>query len=211
MVPLLYIADGHHRAKSASRARQVLRDENDHHKGMEEYNFFQCVLFPSDQVRILPYNRLVKDLNHLTPDEFINRLGHEFDISENGNPSPSQRGQFSLYLDGRWYTLTLKREVTRPLKIIDRLDVSILQDRLISPILGIHDLRSDKRIDFIGGSRGPEGLKKLVDEGKGEVAFSLYPLSLDELMQVSDENQILPPKSTWFDPKLRDGLLSHLI
>ncbi|MCI0662391.1 MAG: DUF1015 family protein [Acidobacteria bacterium] len=210
-VPLLYIADGHHRAKSASRARQVLRDGNLNHTGLEEYNFFQCVLFPSDQVRILPYNRVVKDLNHQTPEKFFNELGREFDISENGPPSPTRRGQFSLYLGGRWYRLKLKSEVTRPLKIIDRLDVSVLQDRVIAPILGIHDLRSDKRIDFIGGIRGPEELKKLIDQGKGTVAFSLYPLSLDELMQVSDDGQIMPPKSTWFEPKLRDGLLSHLI
>ena len=210
-VPAVYIADGHHRAKSASRARQVLRDKNSNHTGMEEYNFFQCVLFPSDQVRILPYNRVIKDLNHQTPEKFFIELGREFDVTENGPPSPTRRGQFSLYIDGRWYALRLKSEVTRPLKMIDRLDVSVLQDRLIAPILGIHDLRSDKRIDFIGGIRGPEELKKLIDEGKGAIAFSLYPLSLDELIQISDEGQIMPPKSTWFEPKLRDGLLSHLI
>jgi uncharacterized protein (DUF1015 family) len=210
-IPLLYIADGHHRAKSASRARQVLRDGNNRHTGTEEYNFFQCVLFPSDQVRILAYNRLVKDLNHQTPEEFFDGIKREFDISENAAPTPTRQGQFSLYLDGRWYSVTLKREVTRPLKIIDRLDVSVLQDRLIAPILGIRDLRSDKRIDFIGGARGPEELQKLIDKGQGAVAFSLFPLSLEDLLQISDEGQIMPPKSTWFEPKLRDGLLSHLI
>ncbi|HEX4949998.1 MAG TPA: DUF1015 family protein [Blastocatellia bacterium] len=210
-VPLLYIADGHHRAKSASRAREALQSQNPTHTGEEEYNFFQGVIFPDDQLRILPYNRAVKDLNGYTPEDFLAALQFSFTVTENAAPAPTERGHFSLYLGGKWYGLRLKPEATQPLSVIDRLDVSILQDRLLAPILGIADPRTDKRIDFIGGIRGTEELERLVNNGQAAVAFSMFATTLDELMAVSDANEIMPPKSTWFEPKLRDGLLSHLI
>jgi uncharacterized protein (DUF1015 family) len=210
-VPALYIADGHHRAKSASRARAALRAENPHQTGEEEYNFFQCVLFPSDQVHILPYHRAVRDLNRCTTDEFLREVQREFEVSENAAPAPRERGHFSMYLAGRWYGLRLKDEVTRRISLVDRLDVSILQEKLLAPVLAIQDPRTDKRIEFIGGSRGTEELERLVDEGRAAVAFSLYPTTVEDLMAVADAHEIMPPKSTWFEPKLRDGLLSHLI
>ena len=210
-VPALYIADGHHRAKSASRARAVLRDQNPQHTGEEPYNFFQCVIFPADQLTILPYNRVVKDLNLNTTEEFLSEAGREFEITEGADPQPQKRGQFSMYLGGRWYGLKLKNDVTKRLRIIDRLDGSVLQDRLLTPILGIQDLRTDKRIDFVGGIRGYQELERLVNEDKAAVAFSLYPVAIEDLMEISDAHEIMPPKSTWFEPKLRDGLLSHLI
>ncbi len=210
-VPNLYIADGHHRAKSASRAREELRAKNADHTGNEEYNFFQCVLFPADQVRILAYNRGVKDLNGYSPADFLKELEHEFEIRENVEPIPKKHNRFAMYLDGRWHGLKLRTDVTKRMKVTDRLDVSILQDLLLAPVLGIQDPRTDKRIDFIGGIRGARELERLVNEGKAAVAFSLYPTTLDELMEISDAGEIMPPKSTWFEPKLRDGLLSHLI
>ncbi|MBL8206294.1 MAG: DUF1015 domain-containing protein [Blastocatellia bacterium] len=210
-VPVLYIADGHHRAKSASRAREALQSQNPNHTGEEEYNFFQCVIFPDDQLRILPYNRAVKDLNSHTPEAFLEALQFSFQITENAAPLPTERGHFAMYLGGKWYGLKLKPEATQPLSIIDRLDVSILQDRLLSPILGIADPRTDKRIDFIGGIRGTDELERLVNNGQAAVAFSMFATTLEELMAVSDADEIMPPKSTWFEPKLRDGLLSHLI
>ncbi|MEO6726694.1 MAG: DUF1015 family protein [Blastocatellia bacterium] len=210
-VPLLYIADGHHRAKSASRAREELRAKNAGLAGDEEYNYFQCVLFPADQVRILAYNRAVKDLNGYSPADFLKEVEHEFEIRENVDPIPQKHNRFAMYLDGRWYGLKLRTDVTKRMKVTDRLDVSVLQDSLLAPVLGIQDQRTDKRIDFIGGIRGARELERLVNEGKAAVAFSLYPTTLDELMEISDAGEIMPPKSTWFEPKLRDGLLSHLI
>jgi uncharacterized protein (DUF1015 family) len=210
-VPALYIADGHHRAKSASRARETLRSQNIAHTGDEEYNYFQCVIFPSDELRILPYNRVVKDLNLYSPEDFLKEVGAEFEITPDADPRPSKRSHFSMYLMGRWYGLKLKGEVTKRIKMADRLDVSVLQNELLAPILGVQDVRTDKRIDFIGGVRGTQELERLVDSGRFAVAFSLYPTTLDELMEISDAGEIMPPKSTWFEPKLRDGLLSHLI
>jgi uncharacterized protein (DUF1015 family) len=210
-VPQLYIADGHHRAKSASRARAALRSENPQHSGDEEYNFFQCVLFPANQVHILPYNRVIKDLNHHNPEEFLSEILREFELIQDAGPQPEKRGAFSMYLDGRWYRLEVKGDVTKRLKVADRLDVSVLQNQLLAPVLGIQDQRTDKRIDFIGGIRGTDELVRLVDQGSAAVAFSLYPVTVDDLMMISDAGEIMPPKSTWFEPKLRDGLLSHLI
>ncbi len=210
-IPLLYIADGHHRAKSASRARETLRAQNPEHTGEEEYNFFQCVLFPADELRILPYNRAVKGLNNYSPEEFLKHVEVEFEITPDADPRPTQRNTFAMYFGGRWYGLKLRKEATQRIKVADRLDVSILQDELLSPILGIHDIRTDKRIEFVGGIRGTQELERLVNSGEFSVAFSLYPTTLDELMEISDAGEIMPPKSTWFEPKLRDGLLSHLI
>jgi uncharacterized protein (DUF1015 family) len=210
-VPYLYIADGHHRAASASRARAELKEQSFGILGNEEYNVFQCVVFPDNQLRILPYNRVVRDLNGLSSDEFLTRIRESFQINENGGPAPQQRGNWSMYLDGRWYGLSLRDEASRPEGVVESLDVSVLQDRVLDPILGIKDVRTDKRIDFVGGIRGTEELEKLVNEGKAAVAFSLYATTIDDLLKVSDAGEIMPPKSTWFEPKLRDGLLSHEI
>ena len=210
-VPLLYIADGHHRAASASRARAELRDQSFTHTGQEDYNYFLTVIFPDSQLQILPYNRAVRDLNGLSQEDFLTLIRRQFTISENAKPAPEKRGQWSMYLDGKWYGLQLSPETTLPDGVVQSLDVSILQDRLLDPVLGIKDIRTDKRIDFVGGLRGTKELERLVNEGKAAVAFSLHPTTVDELLMVSDANQIMPPKSTWFEPKLRDGLLIHSI
>ena len=210
-VPYLYIADGHHRAASASRARAELKEHGFSFIGTEEYNFFLCVIFPDNQLQILPYNRVVRDLNGLTPEDFLARVRGSFSVNENGSPSPSHRGEWSMYLDGRWLGLSLPPGAPRPAGVVESLDVSILQDRLLDPILGIKDVRTDKRIDFVGGIRGTQELEKLVKEGKAAVAFSLYPTTIEDLLRVSDAGEIMPPKSTWFEPKLRDGLLIHEI
>lgn len=210
-VPYLYIADGHHRAASASRARAELKESGFSFIGNEEYNFFQCVLFPDKQLQILPYNRIVRDLNGLSQDDFLARVRESFIITENASASPKERGRWSMYLGGRWYGLTMPGDAARPSGVVDSLDVSILQNRLLDPILGVKDIRTDKRVDFVGGIRGTEELEKLVNEGKAAVAFSLYPTTIEDLLRVSDAGEIMPPKSTWFEPKLRDGLLSHQI
>lgn len=210
-VPYLYIADGHHRAASASRARVELKDQGFGFIGNEEYNFFQCVLFPDNQLRILPYNRIVRDLNGLSQVDFLAAIKESFAITQNASPSPAQRNRWSMYLDGRWLGLELREPAKKSSGVVESLDVSILQERLLDPILGIKDVRTDKRIDFVGGIRGTEELERLVKEGKAAVAFSLYPTTIDDLLKVSDAGQIMPPKSTWFEPKLRDGLLSHEI
>jgi len=210
-VPYLYIADGHHRAASASRACAELKETGFGFIGNEEYNFFQCVLFPDNQLRILPYNRVVKDLNSMLQDEFLTRVRESFDVVENAAPAPEQRGHWSMYLDGRWYGLTLRGDVPGPTGAVESLDVSVLQDRLLEPVLGIKDVRTDKRIDFVGGIRGTAELERLVNEGKAAVAFSMFATTIDDLLKVSDAGEIMPPKSTWFEPKLRDGLLSHEI
>jgi len=210
-VSLLYIADGHHRAASASRARAELREQSFTHTGNEDYNYFLTVIFPDSQVQILAYNRVVRDLNGLSKQEFLDALKRQFTIADNAPPSPSQRGQWSMYLDGKWYGLQLAPDATLPVGAVGMLDVSVLQDRLLDPILGIKDVRTDKRIDFVGGLRGTQELERLVNEGKAAVAFSLYPTTVADLLMVSDANEIMPPKSTWFEPKLRDGLLIHTI
>jgi uncharacterized protein (DUF1015 family) len=210
-VPLLYIADGHHRAASASRARAELREQSFAHTGKEDYNYFLTVIFPDSQMQILAYNRTVRDLNGLTQEQFLDTVKEQFTISENASPEPPERGNWSMYLDGKWYGLQLSPATTLPSGTVAALDVSILQDRLLDPILGIKDVRTDKRVEFIGGLRGTKELERLVDEGKAAVAFSLFPTTVDELLMVSDANEIMPPKSTWFEPKLRDGLLIHTI
>ena len=210
-VPSLYIADGHHRAASAARARAELKEQSFGHTGDEDYNFFLAVIFPDNQLQILPYNRVVKDLNGMSSAEFLDAVRKSFSVSEDGNPEPANRRQWSMYLDGRWYGLSLPEGADQPAGIVGSLDVSILQDRLLDPILGIKDVRTDKRIDFVGGMRGTNELKRLVDEGKAAVAFSLFPTTIADLLSVSDAGEIMPPKSTWFEPKLRDGLLIHTI
>jgi uncharacterized protein (DUF1015 family) len=210
-VPFLYIADGHHRAASASRARAELRSQNPNHDGDEDYNFFLTVIFPDEQLQILPYNRVVKDLNGLTKEQFLAAIKENFDVKQNAEPSPAERGNWSMYFDGEWYGLSLRSDAVKPDGTVTSLDVSLLQDRLLDPILGIKDVRNDKRIDFVGGLRGTAELERLVNEGKAAVAFSLYPTTVEELIRVSDAGEIMPPKSTWFEPKLRDGLLIHTI
>jgi uncharacterized protein (DUF1015 family) len=210
-IPFLYIADGHHRAASAARAREESKQSSFAHTGDEEYNFFLAVIFPDDQVQILPYNRVVRDLNGLSVTGFLEALRRTFYVQENGTDTPESRGQWGMYLGGRWHTLSLRLDAVTLEGIVGGLDVSILQDRVLDPILGIKDIRTDKRIDFIGGIRGTAELKRLVDEGKAAVAFSLYPTTMTDLLSVSDAGEIMPPKSTWFEPKLRDGLLIHTI
>jgi uncharacterized protein (DUF1015 family) len=210
-VPHLYIADGHHRAASASRARAELRAKDSEHSGDEEYNFFLTVIFPDDQLQILPYNRVVKDLNGQSKDEYLANVNKAFIVTETGIPKPSSTGTWCMYLDGKWYELALPAGTEKPQGLVDSLDVSVLQDRLLDPILGIKDVRTDKRIDFVGGLRGTKELERLVDGGKAAVAFSLHATTVEDLIRVSDAGEIMPPKSTWFEPKLRDGLLIHSI
>jgi uncharacterized protein (DUF1015 family) len=211
----LYIADGHHRAASASRARKVKQESNPAHNGTEEYNYFLAVLFPADQLKILPYNRVVFDLNGRTKEDYLNEISEKFSVEPTRQPEPSQRKNFGMYLDGKWYMLKARDSILASnalsKSVAETLDVSILQDFLLNPVLGIDDPRTNKRIDFVGGIRGTKELEKLVDSGKAAVAFSLHPVSVDDLMNISNGGEIMPPKSTWFEPKLRDGLLVHLI
>ncbi len=212
-VPLLYIADGHHRAASASRARAALRDQNPNHTGEEEYNRFICVIFPDDQMQILPYNRAVKDLGGRSAEEFLNSVRERFDVTDDANPKgPGTPRHWHMYLGGRWYGLKLKGDVNEDAGDPTRtLDVSLLQDNLLAPVLGVADPRTDKRIDFIGGIRGTQELERLVDDGRAAVAFATHATSMDDLLRVADAGGVMPPKSTWFEPKLRDGLLIHTI
>ncbi|HKP71315.1 MAG TPA: DUF1015 family protein [Pyrinomonadaceae bacterium] len=209
-VPLLYIADGHHRAASASRARAALRDQNPNHTGDEEYNRFLAVLFPSDQMQILPYNRVVRDFHEHTPDEFLDEVRQRFRV-ETGSSAVPERGRFGMYFRQHWYNLTPLEDADDGDDPTATLDVSVLQNNLLDPVLGIKDVRTDKRIDFVGGIRGTSELEKLVNEGRAAVAFSLSPTTIEDLLRVSDAKSIMPPKSTWFEPKLRDGLLIHRI
>ncbi len=211
----LYIADGHHRAASAARARNVKKENNKNHTGQEEYNYFISVIFPAEQLNILPYNRVVSDLNNLSKDDFLNKVSEKFVVEKTGEKEPKTRRSYGMFLDGEWYMLKVRDSVlasnSLSESVAETLDVSILQDFLLNPVLGIDDPRTNKRIDFIGGIRGTKELEKLVNEGEAAVAFSLYPVSLDDLMNISDAGEIMPPKSTWFEPKLRDGLLVHTI
>jgi uncharacterized protein (DUF1015 family) len=205
-VPTLYIADGHHRAASAARARQQLRSGG---VADGECDTFLAVAFPASQVRILPYNRLVSDLGGKTADAFVAVLRQRFSVQE-GPVTPARRGDVSMFLNGKWHTIGLG-EAGAGAAATERLDVSRLQDLLLNPMLGIEDPRSSKRIDFVGGLRGTGELERAVQSGRAAVAFSMHPVSVDDLMSIADAGGIMPPKSTWFEPKLRDGLLSHLI
>ncbi|MDP3581386.1 MAG: DUF1015 family protein [Ignavibacteria bacterium] len=206
----LYIADGHHRAASASRTQKVKMDQNSAHNGTEEYNFFLAVLFPAEQLRILPYNRVVHELKMSEP-EFVEKVKQNFTIEETKSANPTAKKTFGMYLSGKWHLLLPNQNVKPGNTIGDNLDVSILQDYLLHPVLGIEDPRTDTNIDFIGGIRGTEELERLVNGGKAAVAFSMYPVTLEDLINISDAGEIMPPKSTWFEPKLRDGLLIHTI
>jgi uncharacterized protein (DUF1015 family) len=212
-VDALYIADGHHRTASAVRYAQACLARNPHPTGGEPYESFMAVVFPHNQLKIFDYNRVVKDLHGLPPSQFLAKISAKFEISLAGGPQPSrqpsQPATFGMYLQGRWYTLKARAGSYPADDPIKRLDVSILQDNLLSPLLGIHDPRTDKRIDFVGGIRGMDELERRVDEGYA-VAFALYPTSLEQLIDVADAGQVMPPKSTWFEPKLRSGLLVRL-
>ena len=211
-ISTLYIADGHHRAASAARARTEIRDGRHapHSLGDgADFTTFLGVAFPHDQVQILPYNRIVKDLGGLSEREFMHAVHERFTV-HHGPPSPQQRGDIAMYVHGHWQTLRPKTPPDHR-NAIASLDVSVLQDSLLAPVLKIADIRTDKRIDFVGGARGTTELEKQVNAGTAAVAFSLYPVGVDELMTVSDAGEIMPPKSTWFEPKLRDGLLIHVI
>ena len=204
-VPLLYIADGHHRAAAAARAASELRKRDASDPGIAEAEWFMAVLFPAGQLRILPYNRLVRDLNGMTPGTFLDAVRRRFAVGERASPALDRPRRVSMFLDGRWYSLAW--EFPPGADPVRALDVSYLQEHLLDPVLGIRDPRTDKRIEFVGGIRGTDELERRVGEGRSAVAFSMYPVVPEQVMAVSDAGQIMPPKSTWFEPKLRSGLL----
>jgi uncharacterized protein (DUF1015 family) len=207
----IYIADGHHRAASAVKVGLKRRAANPNHDGSEEYNYFLSVLFPHDQLMIMDYNRVVKDLNSWSKEEFFQKVEENFEIQKSQEPvKPEKKGTFGMYLDKQWYLLTAKNTLFEGKDAVGRLDVSVLQDYLLGPILGIGDPRTDKRIDFVGGIRGIGELEKRADTDM-KIAFSMYPTSITELFDVADQNLLMPPKSTWFEPKLRSGLFIHQI
>jgi uncharacterized protein (DUF1015 family) len=211
-VPALYVADGHHRSAAAARVGKDLADANANHRGDEEYNFFLAVLFPHTQLRIMDYNRVVKDLNGRTEEQFMTAIRKVFTVTPAaGQHRPTCKGEYGMYLRGRWYVLTAPASLTSVIDPVERLDVSILQKHLLAPVLGIDDPRTSKRIDFVGGIRGLGELEKRVDSGEMAVAFALFPTSIEELLAIADAGQIMPPKSTWFEPKLRDGVVVHMV
>lgn len=202
----LYISDGHHRIASASRVRKIFKEKNPNHNGKEEYNYFLAVIFPHNQLKILPYNRVVKDLNGLSEKEFLEKVKEEFEIIGKAK-SPKKSKQFSMYLNKKWYLLKPKQYNKD--ELIESLDVSILQNKLLNKVLGIKNPREDKRINFVGGIKGIKELEKKVNSKEFAVAFSLYPISIEEIIKIADSGKIMPPKSTWFEPKLRSGLFVH--
>ena len=210
-VPHAYVADGHHRSASAWRAGRELRNAPTQHRGDGEYNWFLAVLFPAEQLRILPYNRLVRDLGALAPAAVLARLSRLGRLVTTDVPAPDRPGSFGIFLMNAWYRLELDETTIDRTDPIGSLDVSLLQDRVLGPILGVGDPRTDKRIDFVGGIRGTAELERRVRSGEMAIAFSLYPTTVDQLMAVSDAGQIMPPKSTWFEPKLRSGLFVHTL
>ena len=212
-VPFTYVADGHHRTAAAALVGKEKREKNPEHNGSEEYNFFLAVHFPDDQLRIIDYNRTIKDLNGLSDDEFLKKLEAGFVIREKGIKiyKPRRLHDFSMYLGGKWYSLTAKKGTYNDNNPIGVLDVTILNNLVLAPVLDIQDLRRSKRIDFVGGIRGLGELKKRVDSGEMKVAFALYPVSMKQLITIADSGNIMPPKTTWFEPKLRSGLVIHLL
>jgi len=208
-IPVCYIADGHHRAAAAARAGLEMRKANPAHTGNEEYNWFLAVLFPASQLQILPYNRVVADLKGLGIESFVEAIRKKFKVSANASARPSGPRNVSMYLGGKWYGLSW--DAPKSADPVSVLDVSYLQNNLLDPLLGIKDPRTDKRIEFVGGIRGTDELVKRVDSGKGAVAFSMCPVTVDQMMAIADAGSIMPPKSTWFEPKLRSGLLIHAL
>ena len=203
-IPFLYIADGHHRSAAAARVYQARRGAG--HSGQ-----FLTVIFPHNQMQILPYNRVLKDLNGLTLDGLWQKLGAIFDLKSNGNPRPARKHELGLFIAGQWHTLTFKPQLTATNDPIEKLDVTLLQKHVLAPLFGIDDPRTSKRINFVGGIRGTAELEKLVDSGEYACAFSMFPTSIEDLMTIADADGIMPPKSTWFEPKLRDAMFCHMI
>lgn len=212
-VPFTYVADGHHRTAAAALVGKEKREKNPGHTGSEEYNYFMAVHFPDDQLKIIDYNRAVKDLNGLSDEEFITKLEKGFIIRGKGAKiyRPRKLHNFSMYLEGKWYSLTARPDTYNDNDPIGGLDVTILADQILTPILDIQDLRRSKRIDFIGGIRGLGELQNRVDNGEMKVAFALFPVSMKQLITIADSGNIMPPKTTWFEPKLRSGLVIHLL
>ena len=211
-VPYLYVADGHHRTAAAARIGKKRKDANSNHSGGEEYNFFLTVLFPEDQLKIFDYNRVVKDLNGLSASEFLIKLEDSFSVSkieDGGEIRPSAMREFTLYLEGAWYRLIAKEGSWNDNDPVGDLDVTILSEKVLAPVLNIIDLRKDNRIDFVGGIRGLAELEKRVDSGEMKAAFALYPVTMQQLLNIADAGEIMPPKTTWFEPKLRSGLFVH--
>jgi uncharacterized protein (DUF1015 family) len=210
-IPYTYVADGHHRTAAAALVGNERKQKNPNHTGTEEYNFFLAVHFPASQLTIIDYNRVVKDLNGLSKDEFLRRLAKSFEVELKGEDvfKPETYHVFSMYLDGQWYSLKAKEGTYNDSDPIGCLDVTVLSEQVLDPILDITDLRKSQRIDFIGGIRGLGELKRRVDSGEMKVAFALYPVSMEQLMNIADTNNIMPPKTTWFEPKLRSGLVIH--
>lgn len=210
-IPALYVADGHHRTAAAARVGQECMQHNPNHTGNEEYCYFLAVTFPANQLRIIDYNRVVKDLNGLTPAELVEKLKKNFDVELKGTEiyHPTGLHNFSMYLDGQWYSLTAKKGTYDDNDPIGVLDVTVLSNLVLDQILDIKDLRTSKRIDFVGGIRGLEELKRRVDSGEMKVAFALYPVSMQQLINIADTGNIMPPKTTWFEPKLRSGVVIH--
>ena len=208
----LYVADGHHRTAAAARVGQKLKENNPAHTGTEEYNFFMAVLFPDDQLKIFDYNRVVKDLNGHTEETFLEYLSQNFTLEKDSLPTvkPSKIREFAMYLSGAWYRLSPK-EIAHSVDPVEDLDVTILSDKILQPLLEIGDLRKSERIDFVGGIRGLTELSRRVDSGEMAVAFALFPVSMDQLLAIADAGEIMPPKTTWFEPKLRSGLFIHSI
>ena len=208
-IPAVYIADGHHRCASAVKVGQKRRAENPGYTGEEEFNYFLSVLFPDEELHILDYNRVVKDLNGLTKEAYFERISQDFEVEEKGTEPyrPAVKGTFGMYMDGQWYCLTAKQALLSE-DAVEGLDVSILQNYLLAPVLGIQDPKTDKRIDFVGGIRGLKELERRADSDM-KLAFSMYPTSIGELFAVADASRLMPPKSTWFEPKLRSGLFLH--
>jgi len=211
-MPALYIADGHHRTAAASRVAAARRARNPKHTGEESYNYFLAVIFPHHQMQILPYNRSVTELNGMSPDAFLQRLTSAFNVEASGQAvAPDSPGEFGLYLAGRWYRLFIRAGAIPIHDPVARLDVSLLADHLLAPLLGIRDPRTDRRIDFVGGIRGLKELERRVNSGEMAAAFSLHATTMEDLMAVADKGEVMPPKSTWFEPKLADGLVSHVL
>ena len=210
-IPYLYIADGHHRSAAAALVGHEKAQANPDHKGDEEYNYFLAVAFPASHLKIIDYNRVVKDLNGLSPAEFLERLEKNFVVEDKGTEiyHPEKLHNFALYLEGHWYSLTAREGTYDDSDPIGVLDVTISSDLILRDIIGITDLRSDKRIDFVGGIRGLEELKRRVDSGEMAFALALYPVSMEQLINIADTGNIMPPKTTWFEPKLRSGLVIH--
>jgi uncharacterized protein (DUF1015 family) len=210
-VPFTYVADGHHRTAAAALVGKEKREKNPSHRGDEDYNFFLAVHFPDDQLKIFDYNRVVKDLNGMTPSDFVARLTESFEVKEKGTKTyrPRKLHNFGMYIDGKWYSLTARKGTCNDSDPIGVLDVTVLTEKILTPLLDIQDLRRSKRIDFVGGIRGLGELKRRVDSGEMKVAFALYPVSMKQLITIADTGNIMPPKTTWFEPKLRSGLVIH--